>query len=369
MSIERIESWVVRIPLRWPIELGSMRFVDRDYTVLRITDSNGVQGVAFGMARNAPVLGAIRTLAPLVIGRDTADSERLWSDLYVASVPHGQRGVSLRALSLIDIAVWDIRSTVAGLPLWAMLGGFRREAQVIVGGGYFRDRREPDEVAEELRGYVGDGFTQVKIPMGGLDPSAEEQWVSAAREAVGAEVELAVDAHWTYRTVRSARRVLERLDQFALAWIEDPLWPEAIQAAAELRRHIRSPIAIGDELSGRWVYDDLHRSGAADIWRADVTTVGGFTEFRRIAALAETHGTPISTHIYPELHVHCALAFDSVMGVEYTAPDADIDLSHRFVVNPADPVQGILGAPKNPGLGIDLDWDVVEAFAAERFET
>jgi L-alanine-DL-glutamate epimerase-like enolase superfamily enzyme len=165
----------------------------------------------------------------------------------------------------------------------------------------------------------------------------------------------------------SARRVLERLDQFGLDWVEDPLWPEAVPAAAELRRHIATPVAIGDELSGRWAYQSLLLSGAADILRVDVTVVGGFTEFRRIAALAAAWGTQISTHIYADIHVHCAATEKMVMGVEYTDPAAEIDLYQQFIDAPGVPVNGVLPLPTRAGLGFELDWELIEKTAVETF--
>jgi L-alanine-DL-glutamate epimerase-like enolase superfamily enzyme len=128
---------------------------------------------------------------------------------------------------------------------------------------------------------------------------------------------------------------------------------------------VKSPIAIGDEQSGRWFYHTLAESGAADIWRVDVTTLGGFTEFRRVATLASIWGIPISTHIYPELHVHCAAADPTVLGVEYTDPQAEIDLSYKFVSAALVPVRGEAKAPTSPGLGFDLDWEMIRRIASE----
>jgi L-alanine-DL-glutamate epimerase-like enolase superfamily enzyme len=272
-------------------------------------------------------------------------------------------------LSLIDIAAWDLRARAANLPLFRFLGAVRDTIPVSIGGGYYRETRPREEIAEELKGYVARGFRHVKIPVGGLEPEAEERWVGNAREAVGAGTRLALDAHWTWQDVISARQVMERLDQFGLDWVEDPLWPEAVTAAAELRRHIATPIAIGDELSGRWVYQQLLLSGAADILRVDVTVVGGFTEFRRIAALAATWGTRISTHIYPDIHVHCAATERMVIGVEYTDPGAEIDLYQQFIDAPGMPANGMMAVPTRAGLGFELDWELIERTAAERFST
>jgi L-alanine-DL-glutamate epimerase-like enolase superfamily enzyme len=367
MNIDRFEAWTVSLPLPRPVVLGSIRYDSRDYVVLRLTDADGVTGAAWGMTRGGPLLETAARLAPLVVGADVGLPEALWQELYAATITYGQRGLSMRALSLVDIALWDLRARRSQLPLWQMLGGARPAAPAAVGGGYFREQREPDEIREELGNYVAQGVRIVKVPGGGLPPAQEQAWIELVREAVGPDVELAVDAHWSWREVRSALAVLRRWEPAHLAWVEDPLWPEAVAAQAALRRATTVPLAIGDELSGRWAYQNLLLADAADIWRIDVTTVGGFSEARRIAALAATWGIALSTHVYPELHVHLAAAETGVLGVEYTDPMAGIDLCYQFLDPVAQPVDGQLSAPAGHGLGVDVDWDLVAARSVGQF--
>lgn len=357
--VERVEAWTVSLALRRPVHFGALTYTTRDYTVVRLQDRDGAEGVAWGMTRGAPLTPAVHAMAPLVEGSDPDLTEATWQRLYAASIPYGQRGISMRALSLLDVALWDLRARRAGLPLWRLLGGARGSVPVSVGGGYYREQREPDDIAAELRGYVERGIDHIKVPGGGWTPREEGRWIERVREAVGDDVELAVDAHWSWQDVQSARAVLATWEGARLAWVEDPLWPEAAAAHAALRRATTIPLAVGDEQSGRWAYQNLLLSEAADIWRVDVTTVGGFTEARRIAALAATWGIPVSTHVYPEVHVHLAAAEPGVLAVEYTDPDADIDLCHRFLDPVAAPTDGHLDAPMGPGLGVTVDWDLV----------
>jgi D-arabinonate dehydratase len=367
MPIDRIEAWTVDEPLTHPVEFGNMRFASRDYTVVRVASSDGAEGIAYGLGRGAPVARVVHAIAGSAIGREPEESTAIWDDLYARTITSGQRGVALRAISLIDIALWDLRGKRAGQPVHGLLGRHAETVAAHVGGGYYRERRTPEDVASELRAYVDAGFRLVKIPAGGRSPRDEEAWVSAAREAIGPEVDLAIDTHWTWSDVRSARRVLERLDDLRLDWVEDPLWPEALPAAAELRRHVRSPIAIGDELSGRWVYQQMLEPRAADIWRLDVTTVGGFTEARRVLGLAAAFGIAVSPHIYVELHVHLAASDAAVISVEYVTPESEIDLSHRFIASPLTPEAGRLRVPTSPGLGVDVDLDRIRAIAVESY--
>jgi L-alanine-DL-glutamate epimerase-like enolase superfamily enzyme len=365
MPIDRIEAWTVDEPLTHPVEFGNMRFTSRDFTVVRVSTTDGAEGVAYGLARGAPVARVVASIGGAAIGREPELSTAIWDDLYARTITSGQRGVALRAISLIDIALWDLRAKRAGVPVHGLLGRRSDTVAAHVGGGYYRERRTPDDVAAELRSYVEAGFDLVKIPAGGLAPREEEAWVSSAREAIGPDVGLAIDTHWTWSDVRSARRVLERLDDLHLEWVEDPLWPEALAAAAELRRHLRTPIAIGDELSGRWAYQQMLEPRASDIWRLDVTTVGGFTEARRILGLASAFGVSVSPHIYVELHVHLAASDAGVISVEYVTPESEIDLSHRFIGASLTPTEGRIAVPEGPGLGIELDFDRIRSSATE----
>src|SRR5581483_12447877 len=139
MTIARLEAWTVRFALRRPVVFSSVSFTDRDYAVVRLTDSDGACGVAYCLARTGPVAAAVRGLAPLVEGARPAFSEELWSRLYAATITHGQRGITLRAISLVDIAMWDLRARRANLPLYQLLGGLRDEVAVSVGGGYYHE--------------------------------------------------------------------------------------------------------------------------------------------------------------------------------------------------------------------------------------
>lgn len=364
-KIERIECWTVQIPLSTPIDLGSVRYTNRDYSIIRITNSEGGHGFAYCLARSAPLTATVNALAPIAVGTDAWATQQRWDSIYAAAIPIGQRGLALRALSLLDVASWDLISRSVGVPVHAQLGTTREEIPVTVGGGYYREHRDIQDISEEMKSYVERGFQLVKIPAGGADAEYEERWVGQVRDMIGPSIDLAVDAHWSWRDPHEAALTLQRLDQFELAWVEDPLWPEAVPELAELRGAISSPLAVGDELSGRWVYRDLALARAADIFRVDVMTLGGFTEFVRVASLAETFGIPISTHVYPELHAHCAASREIVRWTEYVDPSAEIDMTYRFIDTPMEPRNGMAPAPQRPGLGFDLDWEWIEGNSIE----
>lgn len=368
-TIERVECWTIQVPLTTPVDLGSVRYTKRDYSIIRITDRDGGQGFAYCLARSAPLAATLNAIAPIAVDTESWATQARWDTIYAATIPIGQRGLALRALSLIDVASWDLIARTVGVPVHALLGTARTEIQLSVGGGYYRESREIQEISEEMASYVERGFELVKIPAGGADAAYEERWVGQVREMIGPTIDLAVDAHWSWRDPHEAALTLQRFDQFELAWVEDPLWPEAVPELAELREAISSPLAVGDELSGRWVYRDLALAHAADIFRVDIMTVGGFTEFVRVASLAETFGIPISTHVYPELHAHCAASREIVRWTEYVDPSAEIDMTYRFIDTPLEPQDGMAQAPQRPGLGFDLDWEWIEGSAIEYHTT
>lgn len=365
--IVSVEGWTLGLPMARPVVFAGTRYDDRAYSIVRLVDSDGAVGFAYCLSRNGPLTETVKALAAMLIGVDPWMSRSTWDHLYEASIPFGQRGLALRAISLLDVATWDLKGQLTGQPVHALLGSARSSVPASAGGGYFRESRSPEDIAAELRGYVDEGFKMIKIPGGGLSADEEEVWIRRAREAVGEDVGLAVDTHWTWHTVTQAAAVLRRWDAYHLAWIEDPLWPEELTELGRLHEMLDTPLGIGDELSGRWVYRALATEKLTDMWRVDVMTVGGFTEYQRVCALAEIYGVSLATHIYPEIHVHCAASSDAVEWTEYVSPESGIDLSHQFIDAPVRPEAGMLAAPRGPGLGFDLDWDQIEKTASVRF--
>ena len=365
MKITEIRAWTLEVPLRRPLVMGSLRYDSRDYVLVQVTTDDGLAGVGYGMARNAPVAEVVRrNIAPLLVAEDPLLNEDLWARMYYVNLPISQRGIYMRALSAVDVALWDLKGKMAGLPIWQLLGGARTRIPLLVAGGYPMPDRSLADLRTELVGYAERGFRMVKIAAGALEDDTER--LRTAREALGSSVGLSYDAHWAWREVFRVLPTVKRWTDMELHWIEDPFPSETPHLADELRRATDIPLAIGEDLVGRWAYRDLFRQHAVDVVRVDATVTGGFTEAARICALAAAEGRPVSPHVFPDVHVHLGAAYPSVLAVELTDPAQEIEMVHRFVNGDSRIVGGEIVAPETPGLGVEIDWDAVKRFQPAR---
>lgn len=364
MKIRTVQAVTCRIPLAHPIDLGALHIPHREYVIVTIETDEGIHGVAYGLTRDTPIAAIVQNnLAPLLVNEDPLLTERLWYKMYNATLPAGQRGIVMRALSLVDIALWDIKGKAAGLPVYQLLGGSRREVPAVVVAGYPDPHTSLTDLAEEMRGWVKRGFGMVKMALGSGSPAAEAERVRVAREALGNAVRLAIDVHWTWRTLQEAVEMAELWRPYNLTWIEDPFPAEDVRRAAEFRHRTQLPVAIGDEQSGRWAFRELILHDAVDYLRLDATTIGGISEFAKVAALAAAWSIPIATHVYHHMHVHCAAAFAHTFVVEYCDKDGVVDIAARLLVEDLIPNNGYLQVPEAPGLGVEVDAQAVREYA------
>ena len=365
MIVTEIRVATCRVPLSSPIVMGELRFEAREYLVVEVRTDQGVTGVGFGMTREAPLAAIVaRNVTPFVLGADALATEAIWERLYNANLTIGQRGLFMRCLSAIDIALWDIKGQVAGLPLWRLLGGHRNRVPVSIAGGYPRTGVTLDALAAEVDGYAAEGYPWIKIAAGPIEDDTERLRVSA--DAIAGRALLAYDAHWAWRTVPSVLPTVQTWGPFNLAFIEDPFPSELWRPAAVLRERSGIPLALGEDVTGRHAYRDLIAQVPPDYLRVDATTTGGISEAVKVLALAAAEAIPVLPHIFPEVHVHLAAALSIVMAVEVTDPRQEIDLLWNLLRDPIQPVSGWMTAPERPGLGVELDEAAIGRFAISR---
>jgi L-alanine-DL-glutamate epimerase-like enolase superfamily enzyme len=354
MLITGVRTVTCDIPLSKPIVMGELRFDSREYCLVFVDTDQGVTGLGVGMTRNAPVAAIVeRNLSPLLLGQDPLMTEAMWDRLYYRNLTIAGRGIFMRALSAVDIALWDIKGQAAGLPIWQLLGGARDRIPLSVAGGYVGEDTTKDDLAREVADYVGRGFSIVKISAGELHDDTERLRVSA--DVVAGRAALAYDAHWAWRGLYEVVPTVRTWASLGLAFIEDPLAPELVARAPELRAATGIPLALGEDAVGRWAFQQLLTACRPDIVRVDATTVGGLSEAVKVCALASVESRPVIPHVFPEVHVHLAAAFPVVMAVEMTVPEYEIDLLYRLFKEWVTIESGVIQAPRRPGLGVSLD--------------
>ena len=278
-----------------------------------LTDQDGLFG--WGEAtlewHTRAVVGAIEDLSQLLIGEDPTRVEHLWQMMFRQHFWHGAGIVRATSIAGIDIALWDILGKVANMPCSKLWGGPVRDyvrTYCHLGGGKMEDFYETsvDEAkrfGDLARQAVADGFTAFKsmavpstMPIEGLQPiRAAEQAVKAMREAVGESIDIMVDCH-ARPSPAMGLKFAHALEPYGLYFLEEPCWPESVDGLATINAAVSTPIATGERVTNLADFRDLFAARACEICQLDLTHCGGFTEARRIAALAEAHRIALAPH-------------------------------------------------------------------------
>jgi L-alanine-DL-glutamate epimerase-like enolase superfamily enzyme len=303
--------------------------------------------------------------APALIGEDSSRVEGIWEDLYRESLLHGRVGTVMRALSAVDIALWDLNARTAGLPLYRYLGHWSKDrVPAYASGGYYLAGKSPQQLGEELVAYVRQGFKAVKIKVGRLGLAEEEARIRAAREAIGADVKLMLDANNAWTDLTTALRFCERYEPYEPYWIEEPFSPDDIENHSKLAERISIPVATGEIEAGRWRFKELLDKRAAMILQADAAVCGGISEWRRIAQIAAGFGVTMCPHWFHDLHTHLVASAPNAHYVEYF-PDDKVLNFRKLINRQVEPVDGDLLLTQMPGLGFEFNEDVAVKYGAE----
>ena len=338
----------------------------RNWLFVKVLTDEGVYGVGECSGWPRVIEAAVKDLASVLVGEDPANIEKLWQKMMVAQMAHGMTGVvGAGAMSGIDMALWDIKGQALGVPIWKLLGGGFHEKVRCYASSLFGGT--PAETGERARRFAGLGFTAVKFgwdPMG-QDEATDLALVHEARRGLGDKIDLLVDAGLVW----DAKTAIQRARAFAddnIFWLEEPLRPDDYDGYRRLTEATHLRIAAGEEESTRLSYLDLMDRGNIDVVQVDLTRCGGFTEGMKIASLAWDRSRPVANHGFTTyINVAAALhwlnAIPNALICEFVAQEGtnlrDLITRQRFEAK-----DGYLQIPQAPGLGVDLDDDVVAKY-------
>jgi L-alanine-DL-glutamate epimerase-like enolase superfamily enzyme len=282
--------------------------------------------------------------------------------MYQDTLLIGRRGAVLRAMSAVDIALWDLLARTVGLPLYQLLGAHRDSVPAYASGGYYRNEDPIAAIAEEMQRYISLGFSDVKMKVGGAPLEVDVRRVQAAREVIGPHRRLALDANNGYRNVPEAIRAARAFQPFDPWWFEEPLSPDNIAGHAELASQIDIPVATGEIHQTRWDFRELLERRAAAILQPDAGVIGGISEWLKVAHAAATFDVPVAPHWHADLHVHLAAAATNCTTVEYFVLEEDIYNFERLLTERLQPHDGQIPLPQRPGLGLMLDDEAIARY-------
>lgn len=305
-------------------------------------------------------------LTSLLVGENPLETERLWYKMYRGSIYYGRRGVTLQAISAIDIALWDIAGKFYGVPVHMLLGAKWRSKVRAYASTLFRP--EPESIQEAVKVYLDQGFTAVKFGWGvfGKDKNRDLALVEAARRALGDSRDLLIDTGWfVERTPKEAIQLVRSLEPFKPFFIEELLHPENYAGYREVASSVDALIACGEQEATEWGFQQLIDQAGIDVVQPDLTRCGGFTVGRKIVFMAERANRLVIPHSWcsdlltaASLHLN---AFQRrAVFVEFNTSQGP--LSRQIVRNPLQLADGFLNVPESPGLGVEVNEEIIDRY-------
>jgi L-alanine-DL-glutamate epimerase-like enolase superfamily enzyme len=355
-------------PLLTKATMGTFTF--HSWLIVEIVTDNGLVGI--GNAALAPrVTKQVidHYLKPLLIGQDPWDIEFLWQHMYRKTMAFGRKGVGMVAISAVDIALWDILGKSAKQPVYRLLGGRTKPKIPVYASRLYATPF--DELAREAKRYKDEGYQAMKMRFGWgpTDGAAGMQknlaLVRTVREAVGDEIDIMADAYMGWN-LDYAKRMIPLLEEFNLRWLEEAVIPDDIHGYAELKKLGRIPIAGGEHEFTLYGFRELIEARAVDYIQFDTNRVGGISQARKIAALAEAHSIPVIPHAGQMHNYHLVMASLNSPMAEYFPP-VDVEVGNElfwycFNGEPT-PTAGYIDLDENtPGLGLTVNEEKLKNF-------
>jgi L-alanine-DL-glutamate epimerase-like enolase superfamily enzyme len=356
------------------------------WNILTVHTDAGEYGL--GESFVGPAREYTRFLEPALVGENPLDVERLVEHMtQVLSGIGGTSGYAQAAVAGVETALWDVAGKLLGAPVYQLMGGKYRDSVRLYAdchagadlseapGADPHEVYEPAAYARAAEAALADGFDAVKFDLDTPDPTADTATrrlstdavdhkvavVEAVHEAVGDETMLAFDLHWNF-SVETALRVARQLEPYDLAWLEDPVPPEGVDAHRRVTEGTTTPILAGENLGRVEGVLPFLSAGALDLVAPDIQKCGGLAEFRKIAAVADAHNLPVVPHnisspVGTVASVHACVTVPNAVALEYHSREVE----WWEAMHTGDPLieSGRVTVPEAPGLGIDLDWDVV----------
>jgi L-alanine-DL-glutamate epimerase-like enolase superfamily enzyme len=351
VPIQALEPSAYKVPTDAPESDGTYRWGATTLVVVEAR-AGGKVGLGYGYADTATAALVRDLLAEVVTGRDALDVPGAWAAMVHAIRNLGRPGIASMAISAADAALWDLKAKLLDLPLASLLGRVREGVPAYGSGGFTSYNDE--QLTRQLGGWAEQGLRMVKMKVG-RDPDDDPRRVRVARQAIGDDARLFVDANGALDRKRALRLAQVFRDQSDVSWFEEPVSSDDLDGLRLLRD--RAPAGM-DVAAGEYGYDLFYfrrmlEAGAVDVLQADATRCGGITGFMRVGALCESHALPLSAHCGPTLHIAPCCALPSARHVEYFHDHVRIE--HMLFDGAPAPEHGLLKPDlTRPGLGLEF---------------
>jgi L-alanine-DL-glutamate epimerase-like enolase superfamily enzyme len=350
VPIQQVDVSAYVVPTDYPESDGTLEWRT---TTLVVVDVRAGDACGFGYTYANPATARLiaDTLAEVVRGRDAFAIAGTWTAMVQAVRNFGRPGIASMGIAAVDTALWDLKARLLGVPLLALLGTARDTIPAYGSGGF--TSYSIDQLRSQLEGWIDCGMQRVKMKVG-RDPPRDRERVRAAREAIGLDAELFVDANGAY-SCKEALDFAKPFAEYDVRWFEEPVSSDDLEGLRYVRDRAPPPMEIA---AGEYGYDLMYfrrmlDAGAVDVLQADATRCAGISEFLRVGALCEARNVSLSAHTAPSLHAHLCCALAAARHVEYFHDHARIE--EMLFDGALSPERGELRPDlSRPGLGIEL---------------
>ncbi len=358
MKITDVRTVRVNIPFAKPLRTSIHSFECAGCVLVFMDTDEGITGESYVFSLNIPRLkvfeAMIQSFKPEVVGEDPHYTEKIWQKIWQDINFFGHKGVTLFGLSAIDVACWDIKGKAAGKPLYKMVGAFRDQVPVYASGGLWLSQTI-DELTKEAKDFIAQGFRYMKLRIGKPRIEEDVERVRAVRQAIGPDIGLMVDANQAFK-VNHAIKLGRKLEEFDLVWYEEPVAAYDLEGSAQVAAALDVPIASGETDYTRYGFRQMLEVKAADVLMPDLARMGGYTDFLKVAHMAEAYEVPVSPHIFSEQSLQ-------IMGM---IPNGSY-LEHMPWFSPLfrekiEIKNGMVEIPTRPGVGFSFDPAAIERY-------
>ena len=332
---------------------GTTQYRNTNLSFVFIHTDENITGIGAGAS-----VKDIELLKPALIGQDPLCHELLWDRMY-NGVFRGYKYVE--SISAVDIALWDLKAKVAGMPLYTLLGGMRTRLECYVAGGYYVEGKTIVDLQKEMEEYLTWGVKAIKMKVGGLTPYEDAKRVKAVREAIGSECKLLIDANCAWK-VNEAIEFAQRTEEYFPFWFEEPCSFTDLEGFKRLSAHTCIPLAAGESIAWKYAERDLIDSGAISFVQPDAVLCGGITEVLKVSAYADMRNIWVAPHGTQQVHIHLNCAIPNATITEFYPPQFNPLVydayKHPVTINS----DGTVSPPENPGASLDLVPEVLSPY-------
>ena len=373
-KIAAVNTYPIAVPLKRSYQTAHEARGDVTLLLVEVVTDDGIKG--YGQVSSTPMKDIAEwtaKLAPTALGMNALARTEVWEKLFALTspqpnkggLPRGARPQIMAAIGGIDMALWDIAGKAAGMPVYRLLGADNKPVFTYGTGGYYVEGGKPTACADELAGFVANGYKAVKLKTGAGTIAGEVERIRATRAAIGPDISLMLDLNAAYdlpACIEFARAV----EPFNIFWLEEPLhWYLQPADFALLAKATPIPLAHGEREITRFTARDFMTTGSIRYIMFDATRYAGFTEALRVAHMADHAGVMITPHHAPEMHCHLVAAFPRIgFAVEsHGSPERD-PIWHGLFSQRAQVRDSYVHMNELPGFGIEIDWDFANRYRA-----